>query len=187
MKFTKIAVATIAAMAMSVSVASADITAKAQELAKSSIAKWASDSKVIAAIKAQNGQNASWDVNVLDKKWRAEVGAGGGPMIEKTLANDLSAYLKAVQGDAGGQFTEIFVMDNKGLNVGQTDVTSDYWQGDEAKFQKTYGVGDGAIHVSDVELDESTQTYQLQVSMTISDGGSPIGAVTVGVDAASLE
>lgn len=97
MKFTKIAVATIAAMAMSVSVASADIAAKAQELAKSNIAKWAADSKVIAAIKAQNGQNASWDVNVLDKQWRAKVGAGGGPMIEKTLANDLSGYLKAVQ------------------------------------------------------------------------------------------
>jgi hypothetical protein len=26
--------------------------------------------------------------------------------------------------------------------VGQSDVTSDYWQGDEGKWQKTFGTGD---------------------------------------------
>jgi hypothetical protein len=43
--------------------------------------------------------------------------------------------------------TEMFVMDAKGLNVGQSDVTSDYWQGDEAKWQKTYGAGPGVVFV----------------------------------------
>jgi hypothetical protein len=67
-------------------------------------------------------------------------------------------------------------------------MTSDMWQGDEAKFTETYSVGAGAVHFSDVELDESTQRYQAQISLTIVDpaSGEPIGAMTVGVDAEAL-
>ena len=77
-------------------------------------------------------------------------------------------------------------MDNKGLNVGQSDVTSDYWQGDEAKWQKTFSVGPTAVFVDKVEKDESTQKFQTQVSISIVDGGAAIGAVTVGLDVEML-
>jgi hypothetical protein len=75
-------------------------------------------------------------------------------------------------------------MDNKGLNVGQSGITSDYWQGDEAKWQKTYGKGPDAILIDDVEFDESSQTFQSQVSLPVVDSisGEVIGAVTVGVN-----
>ena len=71
-------------------------------------------------------------------------------------------------------------MDMKGLNVGQSDVTSDYWQGDEAKWQKTYGVGPSAVLIDEVEFDDSSQTYQSQVSIAVV-------AVTVGVNVEMLE
>jgi hypothetical protein len=79
-------------------------------------------------------------------------------------------------------------MDNKGLNVGQSDVTSDYWQGDEAKWQKTYSVGPAAVFVDKIEQDESTQKFQTQVSISVVDpaGGAVIGAVTVGLDVEML-
>ncbi len=77
-------------------------------------------------------------------------------------------------------------MDNKGLNVGQSDITSDYWQGDEAKWKKSYGAGMGAVHVGKIKQDESTQKFQSQVSVAISDGGKVIGAVTVGVNVDEL-
>src|SRR3546814_10661759 len=79
-------------------------------------------------------------------------------------------------------------MDDKGLNVGQSDVTSDYWQGDEAKWQKTYSVGPNAIFVDKVDQDESTQKFQTQVSMSVVDpaSGKAIGAVTVGLDVEML-
>ena len=67
--------------------------------------------------------------------------------------------------DSEGLFTEIFVMDAVGLNVAASDTTSDFWQGDEAKWQQTYSAGSGAVHISDVELDESTQSYQSQVEL----------------------
>lgn len=152
---------------------------------------WASDAAVVDSVKAQNTRTAALsqaDVDSLDKQWRAETKASTKPLIDETLGNPLSAYLKQVKNDGGGLYTEIFVMDNKGLNVGQSDVTSDYWQGDEAKWRKTFLVGAGTVHVGEVEFDESSQTYQSQVSMPIVDPATStvIGALTIGVDVGAL-
>jgi hypothetical protein len=77
-------------------------------------------------------------------------------------------------------------MDASGLTVAMSDPTSDYWQGDEAKWRETYPAGAGAVHVSEVDLDQSTQTYQSQVSLTVVDAGEPVGAVTFGVNVEML-
>mgnify|MGYP001089119550 CR=1 FL=1 len=67
-------------------------------------------------------------------------------------------------------------------------MTSDYWQGDEDKFSKSFGVGADAIFIGDIEQDESTQTYQSQVSITVTDPatGAPIGSITAGIDVGKL-
>ena len=106
-------------------------------------------------------------------------------LIDPILANAVSAYLKKVVKRSEGAFSEIFVMDNKGLNVGQSAKTSDYWQGDEAKWIETFTKG--AIHIGDVEEDESTQTFQVQVSWPLERDGEIIGAITFGIDVAALE
>ncbi len=79
-------------------------------------------------------------------------------------------------------------MDARGLNVAASDVTSDYWQGDEAKFTQTYPMGGNAVHFGDVELDESTKEVQGQVSMSIVDQetGEVVGALTVGINLTAL-
>lgn len=158
---------------------------------KANVATWLSDPVVIGAINEQNAAHAGLsqaDIDALDKQWRAEVEAGSKPLIDKVTGNALSTFLAARRADAGGMITEAFIMDNKGLNVGQSDVTSDYWQGDEAKWQKSFGAGAGAIFVDEVEKDESTQTLQSQVSVTISDPttGQAIGAITLGIDVEGL-
>ena len=109
-------------------------------------------------------------------------------MIDDILGNSLSGFLKAKKEEGDGLFTEIFVMDNKGMNVGQSDITSDYWQGDEAKWIKTYAKGAAALHIGKVKEDESTQTFQSQVSLSIVDpkDGRVIGAITVGVNVEML-
>ncbi|MBG6146550.1 hypothetical protein IWQ48_003353 [Labrenzia sp. EL_13] len=160
-------------------------------LATGKIAEIASSSEVVAAIKAQNGETGSFDqakIDELDKTWRAEAEAVDQPMIDAILDKPLSGYLAEVQEGSDGLFTEIFVMDGKGLNVGQSDVTSDYWQGDEAKWKDTYSAGKGAVHISELEEDDSTQTLQSQVSVTVVDpaSGEAIGAVTFGVNVENL-
>lgn len=145
------------------------------------------DNRVAEAIIAQNARHAGMSqtrIDELDKQWRAETATGQGKLIDSLLGNELSAYLVAVQESSNGLFAEIFVMDDKGLNVGQSGLTSDYWQGDEAKWQETYGKGGSAMLIDDVEFDESTQTFQSQLSLPVVDpaSGYVIGAVTVGVN-----
>ncbi|QDO99573.1 hypothetical protein FNB15_00490 [Ferrovibrio terrae] len=162
---------------------------KAQAWAEKTLREWMKDPVVIAAVKAQNVKHADLSqdkIDALDKQWRAETKASAKPLINEVMGNVLSAFLKKKEAEGKGLVTEIFVMDNKGLNVGQSDVTSDYWQGDEAKWQKTFSVGPTAVFVDKVDKDESTQKFQTQVSISIVDGGAVIGAVTVGLDVEML-
>lgn len=161
------------------------------DLGKNTLPKWLNNSTVVEQIKAQNTKTMNMseaEIIVLDKQWRAETGASSQPFIKEVMGTSLSAYLKKVKDESQGLYTEIFVMDAKGMNVGQSDVTSDYWQGDESKWQKTYLMGPDAIHVGDVEMDESSQQFQAQLSMSIVDpaSGSVIGAVTVGINLDAL-
>ena len=168
-----------------------EFTAPLTALANGEIKAFASDPALIAAIVAQNAVTAGYDqakIDALDTQWRAEVSAASKPLIDATLGNAASQYLKGVQDASGGKYTEIFAMDAKGLNVGQSTLTSDYWQGDEDKFTKSFGVGADGVNLGEVEQDESTQIFQSQVSVAITDPatGAPIGAITVGVDVSAL-
>ena len=168
-----------------------EFTAPLTALANGEIKAFASDPALVAAIVAQNAVTGSYDqakIDALDAQWRAEVSAASKPLIDATLANAASQYLKGVQDASSGKYTEIFAMDAKGLNVGQSTLTSDYWQGDEDKFTASFGAGADAVHIGEIEQDESTQIFQSQVSVPITDPatGALIGAITVGVDVSAL-
>lgn len=158
---------------------------------ETNVSTWAQSDVLVQAITEQNARTTAYDqaqIDALDQAWRAEVGTGSTPTISPVLESAAAEFLRQQVAGSGGQITEIFIMDARGLNVAASDVTSDYWQGDEEKFSETHGAGPGAVHISDVELDESTQRYQGQLSFTITDpaSGAPIGAMTVGIDAESL-
>lgn len=182
-----------AALALMAGAASAnDFEPALRQLAAGPIRSITTDAAVIEAIKAQNVKHTALDaatIDKLDKQWRAEAKAGGkGPLIDGVLSNALSKHLTKVQADSDGLYLEIFVMDDKGLNVGQSTITTDYWQGDEAKWQKTFSVGPDAVLIDEVDFDESSKAFISQVSTTIVDPATrqPIGAVTIGVNVEKL-
>jgi hypothetical protein len=180
-----------AASAAPVLAQDAEIKDKAKAYTETEVAKWVADADVIAALNAANAANAGYDqakIDELDKQWRAEVGAAAHPLIDAVMASPASAKAKGWCMGAGGVVTEVILVDSKGLNVGICDATSDYWQGDEPKYQNTFPKGAGAVFVDEVEQDSSTQKFQVQSSMTVIDPatGQPIGAVTVGLDAEGL-
>ncbi len=150
------------------------------------------DTEIVrASIANQNNKYGGMgedEIVALDDKWRAERKADNQPLIAATLTNPLSSYLTRVQAQAVGLYTEIFVVDSNGLNVGQSNITSDYWQGDEAKFQKTYPVAPDAIFVDEPEFDDALGIWRTQVNMTVADatGTQAIGAVTVEVNLSEL-
>jgi|TARA_B110000008_G_scaffold192972_1_gene191651 hypothetical protein len=161
------------------------------EHANADVKEWLADPAIINAIKAQNTTSTALtqaEIDALDKQWRSEVSSTDKAMINAVLNNALSGYLQGKLAASNGLYTEIFVMDNKGLNVGQSNITSDYWQGDEAKWQDTFMQGANSIHISEVEEDESTQTYQSQLSLPVIDPSSQavIGAITIGINVDAL-
>lgn len=151
---------------------------------------WINDPVIISAIKAQNLEHAALsqqDITKLDRQWTQEMEAPEKPLIDSVLETKASLFLQRKQAESAGTITEIFVMDNKGLNVAESDATSDYWQGDEAKFQKTYGVGPDAIFIDKPQKDDSTRVFEVQASFTLKDEtGKAIGAVTVGINLDNL-
>lgn len=158
---------------------------------ENNVAGWITDGALVDAIRAQNAKTAAYnqsDIDTLDQTWRAQVGTADASLVDATLNHPASGFLRDQVMASGGVITEAFAMDALGLNVAASSATSDYWQGDEAKFQQTYGKGVGAVHVADVEFDESTQTYSGQVSAVIvdPDTNTPIGAITIGLNAEAL-
>ncbi len=169
----------------------ADVPPAMTQYIEGDLMGWVNDPVIVAAIKEQNVRTASLssdEIIAQDTDWRAQVGGTDTPLISAVLDAPLSAFLTEHLEKSGGRILEVFVMDHVGLNVAASNVTSDYWQGDEAKFQKTYGAGAGSIFVDDVELDESTQAYQGQVSFAVTDpaSGDVIGAITVGLNASAF-
>jgi hypothetical protein len=128
-------------------------------------------------------------IDALDAQWAAERKAEDRSLIAATLSNPLSTYLTRVQAQSYGLYTEIFVMDKNGLNVGQSNITSDYWQGDEAKHQKTFPVSGTAIFIDEPEYDKDSMSWNVQVNLSITDGKNPdaIGAATVEINLTELE
>ncbi|WP_428428776.1 hypothetical protein [Pararhizobium sp.] len=158
---------------------------------EANIRAWIEDPVIIEALKSQNVLHARLTqaaIDDLDATWRTEFASDVHPLIDTVTGNPLSAFLKDKQIASGGVITEIFVIDAKGLSVGESEMSSDYWQGDEPKWQKTYLAGTSTLFVDVAEKDESTQMLQSQASLTVSDPqtGQPIGAITVGINLDAL-
>ncbi|MEH0075764.1 hypothetical protein V6L76_13845 [Pannonibacter sp. Pt2] len=162
-----------------------------ETLARTRITELAKTSEVVAAVIEQNRRTGSYtqaDIQRLDAEWAEQARSINQPMIDEVMDNALSRLLVNKQETSGGLFTEIIVMDAKGLNVGQSELTSDFWQGDESKWRETMLKGPGSLDISDISQDESTQSIQSQVSLPVIDPatGEAIGALTVGVNIEQL-
>ena len=138
------------------------------------------DPVIVESVNTENGKGKSLaSIKEHDEKWKGT--AGIADFMQALMISACGTHLKGLQ-DSKAYYAEIFVMDNQGANVCMTDKTSDYWQGDEAKFKDSFAGGKGAVHVSDVKFDDSTQAYLVQVSVPVKDGDKVIGAITFGID-----
>ncbi len=157
----------------------------------SNLQTWMNDPVLVSAIMAQNTETAGYDqteIDALDQTWRGFAGIDDAPIIAAVLQNPAADFLRQQVAASGGIITEAFIMDARGLNVAASVATSDYWQGDEAKFTETFPQGAGAVHFGDVELDQSTQEVQGQISVAVTDAstGETVGALTIGVSLTEL-
>ncbi|KIT16868.1 type IV pili methyl-accepting chemotaxis transducer N-terminal domain-containing protein [Jannaschia aquimarina] len=162
-----------------------------ENYAKTEVPKWLSEPILIDAIREQNARHASLtqaDIDQLDLDWRAEMKEGGGPLVQSLVDRPLSDWFRERVGATAGLVVEIFAIDNRGLNVGQSGVTGDYWQGDEAKYEQTIKNGRNATHFGETHLDVENGVYQAQISAPVPDPetGEPIGVMIFSVNVQSL-
>lgn len=153
------------------------------------IRQWSNSPVVLLTLEASNQRYAKLDqagIDALDKQWRAEREVEDQPLVTAVLSSPLSSYLTKIQARSGGLYTEIFVMDARGLNAGQSAVTSDFWQGDEDKWLKTFQVGPDALFIDAIELNEESGTENAQVNLSIAQDGKVVGAITVEINVTEL-
>ncbi|MBD8892371.1 hypothetical protein [Roseibium litorale] len=172
--------------------AAPDTTALITPAVISNVRAWLANPIVELSINAQNDLRGSLgqdQIDALDKQWRSEREQEDKPLIAATLSAPLSIYLLRVQAQNLGLYSELFIMDANGLNVGQSSITSDYWQGDEAKFQKTFPVAADAVFVDEPEWDEDLKIWRAQLNVTIAgqSSGKAIGAATVEINLTELQ
>ena len=85
------------------------------------------------------------------------------------------------------EIAEAFVTDGLGANVAMTNKTSDFWQGDEAKFTRAMSGNRRSYHIDPVRFDESIQAYAVQIALPIFGGQAPIGVLVVTLNLEKLE
>ena len=162
----------------------ADNQQKLSELADK-LAKTGHDAALIAAVQSQNSQKLTMQViNERDKKWQAT--SGMDDFMKGLMSNAGAKRLSQIEKEHR-VIVESFLMDNKGANVAMTNKTSDYWQGDEAKFIKSFNGGKGAVFIDKAKFDKSAQAYVVQISVPVISNGSAIGAITYGVNVDDLK
>ncbi|MEC8066911.1 MAG: PDC sensor domain-containing protein [Pseudomonadota bacterium] len=140
---------------------------------------------IISHIIASNKINrdiSNSEILLKDNQWRRELITNQYNFINSVLNADASRELKKIKNNRGNIYGEIFIMNNKGLTIAMTQPTSDYWQGDEAKWQETFPANGQSFHLGDVEFDESVQAFTAQVSAPIKNSAREnIGAITFGI------
>ncbi|ARU02939.1 cache domain-containing protein [Yoonia vestfoldensis] len=170
--------------------AAQDLQPKMAQFVTEHVMDWATDPIIVDAIIAQNAITGRYDqakIDELDALWMAQAGMPGVPLIDDVLQNPTSDFLRQRVAASAGTISEVFVMDARGLNVAAAEATSDYWQGDEAKFSETFPKGPNAMHFGEVELDGSSGEVQAQVSISIVDStGAVVGAMTIGINLSTL-
>ncbi|MFH1490053.1 MAG: cache domain-containing protein [Pseudomonadota bacterium] len=158
---------------------------KVVDLANGALVKLGADPVIVKAVQEENAKGKTLaQIQEKDKEWMKTPGIAD--YMKALMESDCGKYLRGIQKSAPF-YAEIFVMDNQGANVAMTDKTSDYWQGDEAKFKESYKGGAGAVHIGGVKFDDSTQAYLVQVSVPVKDGDKVIGAITIGIDMDKVE
>lgn len=139
---------------------------------------------LLESIRAQNRKGMTLDeIKKIDEEWKA----GSSPLIQELQENKAGNFLKNIIVQQSDVYSEVFLTDAQGANVAAYPATSDYWQGDEAKFTKSYADGKGEVFIGGVEFDESTKANAVQISVPMIYNSEAIGVMVIGVKVSVLE
>jgi hypothetical protein len=111
----------------------------------------------------------------LDRKWRAD---SAGVSRQLPLLNSAASRFLSDLTHNDSVKREILVTDRHGRLVAASNITSDYFQGDEQWWQEAFGGGRGRVSVTDVRRDESAGVYAFEIAVPVP---APSGDEVAGV------
>lgn len=135
---------------------------------------------VVSEVEKQNSKKIPLEkIKQIDKEWSSSEEPL--PIQDEKMSNPCAKELQKLVKD-NSAIVEVFVMDDQGANVGQNNLTSDYWQGDEAKWQNSFNKGQGGLDVGEAKFDRSANAVIQQISIPIHNAeGKVVGAITYGI------
>lgn len=130
------------------------------------------------------------DVLNFDAKWQALAPSQAPELAKAILELPGSQALHAWKLAQEGLVTEILLTNDLGTLTAMSQLSSDYWQGDESKFTRVVEnlragmTGLDAMYLSDIRYDASTSRFQITVSAPVGpvSQGIPKGIIALGLD-----
>ena len=149
----------------------------------------AKDPRIIEKVRISNYNNRDLylsEILKIDEKWRETEGIDN--FIKSFLTNESAQYLIDFQ-EEHDEFVEIFITDKKGLIVGETNKTSDYYQADEQWWVKAYNQGTGNTFYGKIEYDESAMAESIPIYVPVIDSGinKSIGVIKAVCDITAIK
>lgn len=158
---------------------SADAIQKSLKTQAATIESWGSDKELVNAVRNQNNRKTPMaEIEKIDKAW---VAGGEANLVKQLTTGPCADRLRALIAPHSS-FGETMLIDNQGALVCASQKTSDYYQGDESKWQRSFNGGKGAVFIDRPRFDASAVENLAQISVPVVDSGHVIGVLTVGVD-----
>lgn len=111
------------------------------------------------------------DIDALDRSWREESNRTNQPVINAYLQVPISNHLAHTMAGTHGLFLEAFIADARGLNVGMSIPTSDFFQADESWFTTALALPVGDHFIDEPEYDEGLGVWRVRVAFPIAGDG----------------
>jgi hypothetical protein len=125
------------------------------------------------------------EIEALDIAWQQ--GTGDGSYMHVRGKEDVENVLKSFQNQHSGVFVEIFITDMYGLNIAETNRTSDYYQADESWWRRTYAGGHGEEFVGEIEYDASARVWVVPIYLPVyAETGTVVGVLKALIDTSRL-
>lgn len=126
----------------------------------------------------------------LDEHWKALAPEMPVDLAKQILSLPASEMLRTWQMSHPGLITEAMIINEMGTLSAISQLTSDYWQGDEPKFQEAFKQEPSnrfsatSLFVSPIRFDASTKQFQVTVSAPFApvSGSGDRGVISIGLN-----
>ena len=141
-------------------------------------AGWAADPVIVDAVLAQNTQLPAELGDLTQEKWEAL--SAKSPFLRRFLTHPAAELIRARAGD---RISEAFLSDAQGRKIAFLSKPTNWCHQGKPKHDLPMG---GKTWQGAIEVDRSAGTLQIQISVPVLSGGTPVGSLVIGVTISTL-